>query len=230
MSPQLWTIAINLGAAWLAGCLIGYERSHDGRAAGFRTHALVCLASATVMLVALQPSFAPSLFPAGTLAFDPTRLAQGVVTGVGFLGAGVIFKEGVNVQGLTTAACIWATAAVGMLFGVGLMIPAVMVTVAIIITLTLLRLLEDRFPQPVHAIASFRFRADTAPSEPELCEMMDRREVSLFDVSYALLDGGATFEYRANLRTRSRSGLPSLAQRLKQTPGLTGFDIARVSR
>ncbi len=73
------------------------ERSHHGRAAGFRTHALVALASAAAVMVSLAPSFTANVFPGGAPRLDPTRLAQGVMTGVGFLGAGVIFKEGVNV-------------------------------------------------------------------------------------------------------------------------------------
>src|ERR1700722_18622829 len=102
MTETYAQIASELGAAWIAGGLIGAERSYHGRAAGFRTHALVALAAAATMLVTHEP-----------------QMAQGVMTGIGFLGAGVIFKEGVNVQGLTTAASVWAIAAGGLLFGVG---------------------------------------------------------------------------------------------------------------
>ena len=86
-----------LTGALVIGAMIGFERSFHGRPAGFRTHALVCLASALLMLV--------------TIRADPTRMAQGIMTGIGFLGAGVIFKEGLTVRGLTTAASIWILSA-----------------------------------------------------------------------------------------------------------------------
>ena len=100
-------IAIHLGAAWLAGSVIGAERSFHGRPAGFRTHALVCLASALLMLITV---YQEDWFPmpvTDVVRVDPQRMAQGIMTGIGFLGAGVIFKEGLSVRGLTTAASIW---------------------------------------------------------------------------------------------------------------------------
>lgn len=109
-SPQ---IVIHLVGALVAGGVIGLERSFHGRPAGFRTHALVCLASSLLMLVTLyQWKWLPGV-SLDTVRTDPTRMAQGIMTGIGFLGAGVIFKEGLSVRGLTTAASIWITAAIG---------------------------------------------------------------------------------------------------------------------
>src|ERR1700694_1490242 len=139
-------ILVELGAAWFAGALIGCERSFHGRAAGFRTHALVALAAASAMMVCLAPTFTPGVFPGGAERLDPTRLAQGVLTGIGFLGAGVIFKEGVNVQGLTTAASVWATAAIGLLFGVGAYVPGSLATAGVLTTLLVLRWVENLLP------------------------------------------------------------------------------------
>src|SRR6187431_3118175 len=112
----------HLSVALIAGSLIGYERSYQGRPAGFRTHALVCMASALLMLVSLYQNL---WFEASVeiVRVDPTRMAQGIMTGIGFLGAGVIVKEGLTVRGLTTAASIWITAAIGILVGVGLYVP-----------------------------------------------------------------------------------------------------------
>src|SRR5204862_893755 len=105
-------------AALAAGAFIGYERSYHGRPAGFRTHALVCTASSLLMLVTVYESHWMSAV-AGRVQIDPTRMAQGIMTGIGFLGAGVIIKEGFSVRGLTTAASIWITAAIGILAGIG---------------------------------------------------------------------------------------------------------------
>ncbi len=112
MPALLPHLMMNLLFAWGAGAAVGFERSFNGRAAGFRTHSLVALAAASAMLISYLPGIS-SGYPS-TARLDPTRLAQGVMTGLGFLGAGVIFKEGVSVQGLTTAAALWATAALGM--------------------------------------------------------------------------------------------------------------------
>src|SRR5262245_10348885 len=96
-----------LAGAILIGALIGLERTFHGRPAGFRTHALVCLASALLMCVTVYQMHWMTEVPIDTIRADPTRMAQGIMTGIGFLGAGVIFKEGLTVRGLTTAASIW---------------------------------------------------------------------------------------------------------------------------
>jgi hypothetical protein len=117
MEPEMLAIATHLLCAAAAGGIIGLERSYHARPAGFRTHTLVCVASSLLMLVMLYQSL---WLPGGEeeqFRTDPTRMAQGIMTGIGFLGAGVIFKEGLSVRGLTTAASIWMTAAIGILFG-----------------------------------------------------------------------------------------------------------------
>ena len=116
---HLLPMVLNLAAAWIAGAVIGLERSFHGRPAGFRTHALVCLSSALLMIVMNYQADWLGPVAIDTIRTDPTRMAQGIMTGIGFLGAGVIFKDGLTVRGLTTAASIWTTAAIGILFGVG---------------------------------------------------------------------------------------------------------------
>jgi putative Mg2+ transporter-C (MgtC) family protein len=226
--PHELEIAVNLGAAWLAGTVIGLERSFNGRAAGFRTHALVALAAAATAVVSLEPMLFPGM--AGVERLDASRLSQGVMTGIGFLGAGVIFKEGLTVQGLTTAASVWACAAAGFLFGLGMHAPAVMVVVAIMVTLILFRLLEDRIPWRVFSFAVFRFPAEAAPSEAELAAFIRDSRVSLRDVSYRLIDGGKLFEYSANLEAAHGAALYGLAGRLRKLPGLVEFELERVGR
>ena len=119
-------ITVHLASAWIAGSLIGLERSFHGRPAGFRTHALVCLASAVLMMITVYQSDWLTFALPDTIRADPQRMAQGIMTGIGFLGAGVIFKEGLSVRGLTTAASIWITAALGILYGVGFYYPALL--------------------------------------------------------------------------------------------------------
>jgi len=220
-------VGLHLAAAWGAGSLIGAERTHNGRAAGLRTHALVALAAAAAMFTAMgAPALTLGIFPAG----DTTRVAQGVMTGVGFLGAGVIFKEGVSVQGLTTAASVWSTAAIGLLFGAGLFGPGVLVTVAVLATLVLFRTLERVVTGPINALAVFRFHAETAPSEDSLCGWLDPKRAGLSDVSIALVQGGALIEYRGNLRILRPGRLTDIVERLRGVPGLVEYDLSRISK
>ena len=229
MFAHMTEIAAALGAAWLAGSLIGIERSYHGRAAGFRTHALVAIAAASASVLTLQPSVVAGVVGGGA-RLDPSRLGQGVLTGVGFIGAGVIFKEGVSVQGLTTAACLWATAVIGMLCGAGMFAAAGLVTVAVLTTLVLFRWVEAATPGQQYALAVFRFRAGNAPGELELKTMLGTHDVSLSDLSYQLKDGGETFEYRANLMTRRKAGFAVLAVRLRQLSGLVEYDLATINK
>src|ERR1700682_3372121 len=119
MSHEELVIAVRLAVALVIGALIGLERSLHGRPAGFRTHSLVCVASALLLMVTVYQLQCMKEFPIQALRADPTRMAQGIMTGIGFLGAGVIFKEGLTVRVLTTAASIWITAAIGILIGIG---------------------------------------------------------------------------------------------------------------
>ena len=221
-------LAMNLLLAWCAGAVVGFERSYNGRAAGFRTHSLVALASASAMLISYLPAIS-SGYPS-TARLDPTRLAQGVMTGLGFLGAGVIFKEGVSVQGLTTAAALWGTASLGMLFGLGMPAEGALSLAGVLITLTVMRWVEGVFPWRVYALAVFRFQTGHAPSEPELVKMLGEHGVDLDDVSYRLTEDGEVFEYRGNVETRLKMGLHDLAERLKTTPGLVEYELSRISK
>ena len=117
--------------ACILGGVIGLERESGERPAGFRTHTLVCMGSCLFMLVSVY-----GFDDMGTVR-DPARLAAQVVTGVGFLGAGTILHQGVNVKGLTTAASIWMVAAIGLATGVGLYFIAVFSTILMLATLVI---------------------------------------------------------------------------------------------
>ena len=231
MDPQLLVVVPELLAAWVFGMAVGLERSINGRAAGFRTYALVGLASATVMAAARAPSFLPHMFAADAPAMlDPTRLLQGILTGVGFLGAGVIFKQGASIQGLTTAASIWATAAFGAMFGLGLWVTAVAAAVGVLLTLTVLRSIEGRLSVNTYAMAAFRFRADGAPTEAELLQTLQQHKVRFDEIGYALLEGGTVLEYSGVVRTQRDESLGAVAKGMASEPGLVGFSLARIGK
>lgn len=141
MSPLGWQdVLIRLGAAALLGGLVGLEREKVSRPAGLRTHILVCVGAALVMMIstdmyAIYKGLAP---------VDPGRIAAQVVSGIGFLGAGTIMREGATVRGLTTAASLWVIAAVGLAVGAGLYTGAVASALIVLGTLLVLSKVERR--------------------------------------------------------------------------------------
>lgn len=142
MSIAYWEIVLRLFLAVVLGGLIGFERESHNRPAGFRTHILVCTGSALIMMVSAY-GFTGQIGE-GYIS-DPGRIAAGVVTGIGFLGAGTILQQRRGVQGLTTAASIWVVSGVGLAAGIGFYLGAVITTVFVFISLLLLRRTEKSF-------------------------------------------------------------------------------------
>ena len=132
-------VFIKLSVSFLLAAILGIERDVHGRSAGLRTHILVSIGATLYMIIAQS-------FPEA-MNVDPTRVAGQIVTGIGFLGAGVIIKTGINVRGLTTAAAIWVDAAIGTAIGVGLYVPAIIVTVFSLFVLTVLNRVEMLYPK-----------------------------------------------------------------------------------
>ena len=223
-------IAENLAAAWAAGAVIGIERSYHGRAAGFRTHCIVAIAAAAAVMVAFVPALEPGLFHGSPSVDNAGRLGQGIMTGIGFLGAGVIFKEGVNIQGLTTAASVWATAAIGLLFGLGEYVPAVLTTAAVLTTLIVLRWVELWMPAKVYVWSTFRFKADTAPTGDALKAMLKAHGASLGELSYARQQDGQILQYSGVLLGTNVAVLHALAERLRGVEGLVEYELDRISK
>lgn len=139
-------IVVRLLLGMLIGGIIGFERQVHGRPAGFRTHILVCVACVLLMLVSEHYHAISSLDP-GSVRADPGRIAAGAITGVGFLGAGVVLKTGFSIQGLTTAACIWVVSAIGLSIGGGLYEAGILTFLITIVTLTCLRVIERKVPK-----------------------------------------------------------------------------------
>ncbi len=220
------TITLHLLAALVAGGVIGLERSFHGRPAGFRTHTLVCLASAMLMLITLfewkwLPPHAPD-----TIRTDPTRMAQGIMTGIGFLGAGVIFKEGFSVRGLTTAASIWVTAAIGILIGIGFYFPAALATALTLGTLSAFRWIEAWMPSQSYAHHTLCFERDSVLPEAEVRKILGGHGFDVSNMSYRITDDGTSFEYRMVLQTGNEQYISALAAHLLQLPQVKSFRLS----
>ncbi len=223
---QYLDIAIHLGAAWTAGSLIGLERNFHGRPAGFRTHALVCLASAILMLATAYPWDWLGKVPADTVRTDPMRIAQGIMTGIGFLGAGVIFKEGLTVRGLTTAASIWITAAIGILFGVGLFYLAALATLVTLGTLAVFRRVEGWLPNQCVGQLVLRFAERDIPPDGEVRSLISKEGFSIANAAYRLDREAGVFEYRMTIRTSNDAAFEKLADTLRARTDIVEFCIS----
>jgi putative Mg2+ transporter-C (MgtC) family protein len=215
-----------LVGALIIGAMIGFERTFHGRPAGFRTHALVCLASALLMLVTVYQLHWMTEVPLDTIRADPTRMAQGIMTGIGFLGAGVIFKEGLTVRGLTTAASIWITAAIGILVGIGFWYAAILGAAATLIVLALFRFIEAHLPSEFYAHHMLRFARDRVMSEQDMHKLIRDHGFTIANLSSRLTEGGQLFEYRMTIKSRNRNNAEALSQHLRGLPEVLEFRIA----
>lgn len=168
------SMIVRLLFAAIAGGLIGIERGYHGRAAGLRTHMLVCLGAALTALIGAYLSF--EMAKSG-INSDSQRTAAQVMSGVGFLGAGtILLKKGNNSQvtGLTTAAGLWATAAIGLAMGFGLYIPAFFTVLIVIVVFTLMSHVEFRMNRTRHRILVY-LEIDSVDSVKETVETLATR-------------------------------------------------------
>jgi putative Mg2+ transporter-C (MgtC) family protein len=221
---QLVTTRIVL--ALLAGGFVGLERALHGREAGFRTHILVCVASSLLMvLVFYQWDLVPEEYM-HTVRADPSRMAQGIMTGIGFLGAGVIIKEGLTVRGLTTAASIWITSSIGIVIGLGFYYPAFLATLLTIIALSAFRWIEGQLPVQVYANFSVRFlRNKPFLDEKSLRQLITEQGIKAYEASYKLEDKGSVIEYEMTIRSTDRTNFRKLAQNLTDMEEVYEFRI-----
>ena len=215
---------LRLLAALVAGTCIGYERSFHGRPAGLRTHVLVCLASSLLMLVTVYEDHWVRVV--GESRLDPTRMAQGIMTGIGFLGAGVIVKEGLNVRGLTTAASIWITAAIGIIAGAGLYLPLVVSVILTLAVLSVFRWIETRVPTQSYFAFDVKYAKDGTLSEDDMRALIKRHAFSIANFSYRLETEGRVLRHSMTLKTTDRTAASRLAHALKENPTVLEFKLS----
>ncbi len=211
--------------ALMAGAVVGFEREYRSRPAGLRTHMLVSLASALLMLAAVHQLKWMGDTPLETVRIDPVRMAHGVLTGVGFLCGGVIFQQGVSVHGLTTAASLWITAALGMLFGMALYDLAIAGTVLSVVVLSAARWLDRHMPQKNYADIAVRFRREALVDEAQLRGLLATFELEGGRINQRLIDGGALFELAGSFSGKGTLRLGELARRLEEDQRVVEFDI-----
>jgi putative Mg2+ transporter-C (MgtC) family protein len=207
----------------LAGAVIGLEREYRSSPAGFRTHILVSLSSALLMLAAVHQIRWLTDTPVEIIRIDPVRMAHGILTGIGFLGAGVIFREGFNIRGLTTAASLWITSSLGILFGVGFYALAVIGAVATVLVLAAVRFTEARLPQKAFVDITLKLRRGPGATIARYRELLAAQRLTAGPVSICLEEQAVVLG--ASVQDFSESQAEALAAALAADPQVLGLEI-----
>lgn len=224
-------VAMNILGALVLGLLVGFERFYRGRAAGMRTYGFVCMASCALVVVCGYPEFWYGGHANSALVVDPGRVMQGIVTGIGFLGAGVIMRDGLNISGLTTAASIWGVAVIGILVGLGFYAAAMTLAV----TAGLLMMWGAKFDilLPAHRAVSvtLNFRKDFLPVGGDLTDLMAQGGYSVAKNSFSVARRDNRLEWHFVVVTVSgnkekSASLIELGKILSNVEGIENFNLS----
>jgi len=217
LSISDWELLLRLGLAAVLCGAIGLERESRGQAAGLRTHILVGVGSALFTLVSAY-AFTPNS-PGSNV--DPTRIAAQIVTGIGFLGAGTIIRQGLTVRGLTTAAALWIVAAIGMAAGAGYYVGAVATTVAVLVALVGLRQLRPTLVS--HLRTDFILLEVELSEEGELGDIftvLGRRGVQVRSMESQREEHENLFLFRLELLISPNVNLEALMDEIRRLRGV----------
>ena len=193
--PGIVAIALRLGCAMLVGLVIGMEREYTHRPAGLRTHILVALGACVVSILGEMLFIQYNTMGATP---DPARLSAQVITGVGFLGAGTIMKEGVNVKGLTTAASVWAVACLGIAAGFGYYVLALMGMLFTFVTLTIFEALQRKLVHSRSVEDHYLVIAEDVEAALDLINQAAKGpKITIFDLNAVKVAEGYRITFRA---------------------------------
>jgi len=209
-------VLVKLVAAVVLGGIVGYQREVRERPAGLRTHALVCVGACVYTLASMG---------FGRYGSDPARVAAQVATGMGFLGAGTIIRHGNVVRGLTTAASLWAVAAIGLCVGLGgeAYWVGILATFVVLFTLSLLQRLEHKLG--VHSShAACTFHLPGGPQQiVQVQQALRARGISIDSCDVSPVEPGGIHEMRCSVRLPANADLAALTRDLSEIPGFVAF-------
>lgn len=208
--------------AVVAGAIIGGEREYRASPAGFRTHILVSLSCCLLMLSAVHQVRWLTDTPEDIIRIDPVRMAHGILTGIGFLCGGVIFRDGFNVRGLTTAASLWSTSTLGILFGIGFYALAVVGLLATLLVLCAANFTDKLFPQRRLARLKVRYKRQSAPSREDFAGLLVTHGFMEAAVSQNV--GTTVVEYSVTLNSAGNGRTADLLLHVDTDHGVAGFE------
>lgn len=209
--------------AIIAGAVIGAEREYRASPAGLRTHILVALSCCLLMLSAVHQMDWLNDAPIEVIRIDPVRMAHGVLTGIGFLCGGVIFREGFTVRGLTTAASLWMTSTLGVLFGIGFYELAVFGAVTTVVVLGAVSFTERHMPQRRLVHISARYDRHAGIGAADFREQLAEHGLSAISVEESL--DGDTLQFSATAHDYTEDQSRKLSAFWAQDPWLRGYEI-----
>ena len=207
--------------ALLLGGAVGLEREYHGRPAGLRTHILVCLSSTMLIMIARELGHEEG----GRTVFDPNRMGAGIVTGVGFLGASTVLRSGDFLRGLTTAACIWFVAGLGIVLGAEHYLLGVLCTSIVMLVLTLVNNLASSIqPTLYRRLIVIARRSELVPLVEEIREVLRAERIAVMDVATGHDNERARQEVVFYISMRNEGQSPRVTERVSK---LAGVQIAR---
>ena len=209
--------------ALVAGAIIGSEREYRASPAGLRTHMLVSLACCLLMLSAVHQMAWLNDTPIDVIRVDPVRMAHGILTGIGFLCGGVIFREGFTVHGLTTAASLWATATLGVLFGIGFYQLAIVGTLVTVLVLAAATLTESRSLKRRIAHISVEFKPSATCSASDFRKLLSDHGLKIGAASQDF--SAEAFQYAVVANGYSEEAIECLVDELRRDERVKTFAI-----
>ena len=204
---MLWEVILRLLAATAMGAAIGFEREYHAKEAGLRTHLLVALGSCLFMILSIYGF--DFMLGRDHVSFDPSRIAAQVVTGIGFIGAGTIIFQKQAVRGLTTAAGLWVTAAIGLACGNGMYWVALVTTVIVLVSLGLINVYLPYFSQKEHTVT---FLVEDYTILTEVMENLHREKITVLN-----------YEMHKDAEENNGKMLVSLEIRMKRYNNIKGI-------
>lgn len=229
------TILIRIVVSLAAGFLLGLERQFHRQPAGLKTHILICVGSTLLMIVSLLLAGGMHYFgvddsllkSSGTthLAGDPARLAAQVVSGIGFLGGGAILRQGFNVKGLTTAATIWVSAAIGLAVGIGAFFAAGITLGCALVTLIILERFEEQLFPTKHIKTLFMVFEESSFSQKRLERELFRLKVTIDNIDVSRTFSSSTIRFSLQVHIPAHTDFQTLANALQRAGVLKKMEL-----
>lgn len=215
-----WELLVRLMVACVCGCIIGVERSFRQKEAGIRTHVILALASALIMVVSKYGFF--DLADTNMNA-DGSRIASNIVTGISFLGAGVIFVRGGSIKGLTTAAGIWATAGIGMALGAGMYTIGIACTVGLIIIQLLLHKFMPFSENMETNIITIKI-SEGSQALDQITEELTKAGISVTGIRFKKQDNGIT-KAELTVRAKKKTSMKAVLELINSNEAIQEFTL-----
>lgn len=222
----------DIAVAMLLGWAIGYERYFNGRVTGTQVYCLVCITSCAVTAAAgQQPFWWPDR--ASSANADPTRVVGSVITGIGFLGAGILVHSGTSVRGLTTAASIWGCSVIGILVGMGETAASFALALLFVACTAAFPSIERRLPARAVFAASVKFQKGYHPKTDEVLTFLRSKRLSIAEDSVSLSYDDGSYQMECLVTANASAGLRTMdfvAEELPRLPFVLSFTLAHSSR